>query len=141
MRTGSETPRWFLDPENAGLVDFRLERDLALAGLRNGRLGRSDLCDAHPELMRAARSVGRRTRRDCPVCEEAKIVHVLFVFGDRLPSGGRCVKDLEELRKLVNRVDEAACYVVEVCPQCSWNHLAKMFLAGRAASQAPAGEA
>lgn len=141
MRAGPETSRWFLDSEHGGLVDYRLGRDLALAGLRNGRLGRTDLCDAHPELMRAARSVGRKTARDCPVCEEAKVVHVLFVFGHRLPSGGRCVGDMEELRRLVSRVDEVSCYVVEVCPQCSWNHLAAMFVAGGTGSQVPAGEA
>ncbi|MHB8290531.1 MAG: DUF5318 family protein [Acidimicrobiales bacterium] len=130
MSAGSETSRWFRQPERGGLVDYRLGRDLALAGFRSGRLGRSDVCDAHPELMRAARSVGRETLEECPVCAEAKLVHVLFAFGPRLPAGGRCLASVEELQCLAERVSEASCYVVEVCPQCSWNHLAHMFLAG-----------
>jgi len=35
-----------------------------------------------------------------------------------------------ELARLCRRSDEVACYVVEVCPQCAWNHLARMYPAG-----------
>jgi hypothetical protein len=28
-------------------------------------------------------------------------------------------------------MDEVACYVVEVCTACNWNHLAQRYLLGR----------
>src|SRR5207245_3451809 len=42
-------------PGAPGQIDYRLSRRHVLAELRRGRLGRPDVCDAHPELMRAAR--------------------------------------------------------------------------------------
>ena len=36
--------------------------------------------------------------------------------------------DAAELRRLSQGGDELACYVVEVCPGCSWNHLARSFV-------------
>ena len=50
------------------------------------------------------------------------------MFGPRLPAHGTCVTTKAEMAKLARRKDELACYVVEVCPECSWNHLAKSFL-------------
>ena len=44
-----------------------------------------------------------------------------------------------ELSRLTRRADEVVCYVVEVCPDCAWNHLARMYPAGgrhRAAASA-----
>ena len=93
-------------------------------------MSRVDVCDAQPELLRAARNVGTSTGEDCPVCEEAKVVLVSFAFGPRLPPSGRCLASDQELAKLSQRASELACYVVEVCTECSWNHLAKMFLVG-----------
>jgi hypothetical protein len=113
-----------------GRVEYRLARNSVVSEFRKGRLSRIDVCDAHPELLRAARNVGRPTSEDCPICEEDKVVHVSFAFGQRLPAGGRCVDSAQELAKLARRVTESACYVVEVCPSCSWNHLASMFVVG-----------
>ena len=98
---------------------------------RKGRLSRLDVCDAHPELLRTATNVGQATREDCPICEETKVVLVSYVFGDRLPPGGKCVTSQQELAKLSRAARELACYVVEVCPNCSWNHLARTFMVGR----------
>ena len=92
---------------------------------RRGRLSRLDVCDAHPELMRAARNVGETTVHDCPICEDARLVHVSYVFGPRLPPGGQCISSARELARLSRRADKLTCYVVEVCPECSWNHLAR----------------
>ncbi|MDQ3642318.1 MAG: ABC transporter substrate-binding protein, partial [Actinomycetota bacterium] len=41
-----------------GEVDYRLVRRHAIDEFRRGRLSRLDVCDAHPELLRAARNVG-----------------------------------------------------------------------------------
>jgi hypothetical protein len=97
---------------------------------QKGRLGRLDVCDAHPELLRAARNVGEPTSERCPICDEASVVLVSYVFGSGLPSSGRCVTSKRELAKLDRRAGDLACYVVEVCPECSWNHLARTFLLG-----------
>ena len=110
-----------------GEIDYRLERRRLLAEYRKGRLARHELCDAHPELVRAARNVGERTDERCPVCEEADVVHVSYVFGPRMPPHGRCVTTKAELDRLQRTPGDHACYVVEVCPACSWNHLARAF--------------
>ena len=64
------------------------------------------------------------------ICEETKVVLISYVFGSRLPPSGKCVTTKEELRKLSRGTRELACYVVEVCPNCSWNHLARTFAVG-----------
>src|SRR5213080_1657090 len=114
----------------AGQVDYRLARRAVLAEYRRGRLSRLDVCDAHPELLRAAKNVGEDTSIECPICEEAELVHVSYVFGSRLPPQGRCITSRAELDKLARRPTVIACYVVEVCPECSWNHLTRTFPVG-----------
>ena len=52
---------------------------------------------------------------------------VSYVFGHRLPPSGRCVASKKELAKLANPGRDLACYVIEVCVSCSWNHLAQAF--------------
>jgi hypothetical protein len=119
-----------------GQIDYRLARRHTIAEFRRNRLSRLDVCDAHPELLRAATHVGRPTDETCPICEDASLVLVTFVFGARLPSHGRCITDAKELTKLARRPDELAAYVVEVCTECSWNHLARTFLLGGTAARA-----
>ena len=115
-----------------GQVDYRLARNLVLTEFRKGRLSRTDVCDAQPELIRAAVNCGHESREDCPICEDAKVVLVSYVFGSRLPPSGRCISSGGELLKLSQSGRELACYVVEVCPNCAWNHLARTFhLGGR----------
>lgn len=115
----------------AGQIDYRLARRQRLNAFRKGRLGRAEVCDAHPELVRAARNIGEPTGETCPICEDDDLVLVSYVFGPKMPSGGRCVTS-KELPRLVKGRDrpsgDLACYVVEVCPSCSWNHLARTFL-------------
>ena len=115
-----------------GQIDYRLARNSILSEFRKGRLSRLDVCDAHPELLRAARNVGKPKQEDCPICGDDTLVLVSYVFGSRLPAHGRCITSAEELLKLSRRPTELACYVVEVCPECSWNHLVRTFpLGGR----------
>jgi hypothetical protein len=114
-----------------GQIDYRLARRHAVEEFKRGRLSRLDVCDAHPELLRAARNVAEPTAEACPICEEAQLVLVSYVFGARLPASGRCITTKKELAKLSRSADSLACYVVEVCPACSWNHLARSFLLGR----------
>lgn len=115
-----------------GSVEYRLARNAIVREFRKGRLSRLDICDAHPELMRAARNIGVVTDGECPICEESALVHVTFAFGPGLPASGRCLSSAAELAKMWRRKETVACYVVEVCPECRWNHLDRMFPAGRA---------
>lgn len=119
-------------PAPTGQVDFRLARNAVLSELRKGRLGRADVCDAHPELIRAARSIGEPTPDPCPVCEDHEVVLVSYLFGPGLPPSGHTVASGAELRRLSRRGRDQTCYVVEVCPHCGWNHLARTFRVGRA---------
>ncbi len=113
-----------------GGIDYRLARNAIISEFRKGRLSRLDVCDAHPELLRAATNVGEDTREECPICEEAKVRLVSYVFGPRLPPSGKCVTSRSELAKLTKSTADLTCYVVEVCPSCSWNHLAQTFTLG-----------
>jgi len=117
-----------------GEVDYRLARQHLISEFRKGRLAQHVVCDAHPELIRAARECSQPTREDCPICETEKLVLVSYVFGPRLPSFGRCITSAKELKDLSKRSGEFSCYVVEVCPSCAWNHLARTFLLNPARS-------
>ncbi|HEY5096881.1 MAG TPA: DUF5318 family protein, partial [Acidimicrobiales bacterium] len=64
-----------------GQVEYLLARNAIIREYRKGRLSRLDVCDAHPELLRAARNLGRLTGEQCPICEESDLVDVTFVFG------------------------------------------------------------
>lgn len=118
----------------AGRIEYRLVRESVVNDYRRGRLGRTDVCDAQPELLRVARNLGRQTATECPICEDADLVHVTFAFGPRLPASGRAVAP-GDLAKISRRPGELACYVVEVCTGCNWNHLLRMFNVGRPATR------
>jgi RNA polymerase subunit RPABC4/transcription elongation factor Spt4 len=111
-------------------VEYRLLRNAVVRDVQQGRLGREDVCDAHSELMRAARNVGRPVGERCPICESADTVEVTYVFGSRLPPGGICPGDARELNRLRRRREPVVCFDVEVCPECAWNHLTRKYPAG-----------
>ncbi len=113
-----------------GVIDYRLARMGVVSEYRKGRLARHEVCDAHPELRRAAQSASEPTDMECPICEDDNIVLVTYAFGSRLPASGRCITAKGELAKLAEGRQQLAAYVVEVCPSCSWNHLARTFLLG-----------
>jgi len=113
-----------------GVIDYRLARMGAVSEYKKGRIAKHEVCDAHPELRRAARSASEPTSMECPICEDDKIVLVTYAFGAGLPASGRCITGKGELAKLTKGRRQVACYVVEVCPSCSWNHLAKTFMLG-----------
>ncbi|MGH9106288.1 MAG: DUF5318 family protein [Acidimicrobiales bacterium] len=122
-----------------GKVDYRLARNVVVNEYRKGHLSRLDVCDAHPELLRAAAAAGEEAQEDCPICEDVKLRLVSYVFGPRIPPSGRCVASQKELDRLASPGRDLACYVVEVCPSCAWNHLSQVFsvTASRRASAPP----
>ena len=126
-------------PASGPLVDYSLARRSTLAGLRRGSLDTSDVCDAHPELMRAAKNIGEEIAAPCPVCSHDTLRMVRYVYGEGLRrNNGRVVYPDEWLRELALEHDQFTCYVVEVCIDCAWNHLVRSYLAGRRYGQ-PAG--
>lgn len=133
MRPASFRPDAWRDGQPAGAtgqIDYRLIRRHTVDEFKRGRLSRLDVCDAQPELVRAAANCGRPTEESCPICDDGQLRLVSFVFGPRLPAHGRCISTARELDRLGRRVDIFACYIVEVCTGCRWNHLVRSFPVG-----------
>lgn len=110
-----------------GEIDYRLARLALVNDYEAGIVARHDVCDAHPELIRAAREVGESTSDQCPICDDGELVLVRYVFGPRLPSHGRCVTTPSELARIARRKGNFTVYSVEVCPTCSFNHLRRSY--------------
>ena len=107
-----------------GAVDYRLQRRRTLADFRSGKVAPSEVCDAHPELLRVARNCTTPSNRACPVCgERGGLSSVHYVFGPRLPASGKLALDEHELERFARRSGDFAAYEVEVCTKCGWNHL------------------
>lgn len=116
--------------DQRGQVDHRLARRHLINEFRRGRLSQDQVCDAHPELIRAARNVGTELEAICPICADEQLRLVTYVFGSRLPAHGRCVSTAKEMAQLSGRGrrtssghDELTAYVVEACVACRWHHL------------------
>ena len=104
-------------------VDHRLARQHLINEYRRGRLSQEQVCDAHPELIRAAANVGTEVTAACPICADHQLRLVTYVFGPRLPAHGRCVSTAKEMAQLHRRREELTAYVVEACVGCRWHHL------------------
>jgi hypothetical protein len=113
-------------------VDYALARRATLRDLRRGAVSDRDVCDAHPELLRAARNLATPTDTDCPVCQAPGLRLVRYAYGERLgPANGRAFVGDDEVSRLAERHEEFRVYVVEVCTECSWNFLVRSWLSGR----------
>jgi hypothetical protein len=113
-----------------GIVDHRLARRMLINEVRRGRVPLEHVCDAHPELIRAAANVGTKTSTICPICEETELRLVTYVFGRGIGPQGRCVSTAEEMRRLNARADDLNAYVVEACVECRWHHLLRVLPIG-----------
>jgi Family of unknown function (DUF5318) len=113
------------------LVDYALQRRATLQALfHGGSLTSTDVCDADPYLLRAARHHGELSETLCPVCRRGALTHLNYVFGDELgPYSGR-IRATVELEPMAHEYGEFRVYVVEVCQTCSWNHLSSSFVLG-----------
>lgn len=111
----------------AGAVDYRLQRQRVVADVHAGIVDRSDACDIHPELLRAARNVAVPGPDECPICDATGLRTLSYVFGPRLGAGGKLVATLDEMQRLARRSGEFVCYEVECCVECGWNHLRRRF--------------
>jgi hypothetical protein len=119
------------------VVDYSLQRRATLHALRWGGATTTDVCDADPYLLRAAKFHGESTQRECPVCRRTSLTELRYVYGDELgPYQGR-IKSARELEAMAREHGEFRVYVVEVCQQCSWNHLIASFVLGDGMPRTP----
>ncbi len=105
------------------VVDYGLQRRSVLAGLRAGRASVSDVCDATPYLIQAARYHGEVTETPCPVCCREPVWHVHYIYGDALKASAGQARRAAELARIAASYAPLSVYVVEVCRTCGWNHL------------------
>jgi Family of unknown function (DUF5318) len=112
------------------VVDYSLQRRAALASLFHGGAFTSDVCDADPYLLRAAKFHGEPSGTPCPVCRKADLTHLRYTFGDELGEYQGRIKAESELEAMAREHGEFRVYVVEVCQECGWNHLVTSFVLG-----------
>jgi ribosomal protein L32 len=112
------------------VVDYALARRATLASVLSGHTTLTDVCDAHPYLLRAAKFHGEPTEIKCPICRKVKLTHVTYVYGDELGRYEGRVKQGRELDEMAMEYAEFQVYVVEVCQSCGWNHLASSYVLG-----------
>jgi hypothetical protein len=128
-----------------GFTDYRMAKRALVRQVTRGAVPVTDVCDAHPELLRAARNIGTTTARTCPICRLADdradvpiddtrtLRLVTYVFGDDLKrKSGICVWTREELHELAAAHRSFTAYTVECCLVCGWNHLVESYLLGQA---------
>lgn len=111
-------------------VSYALARRAVLAGLARGQITAAEVCDAHPDLLRAARYYGEPTDRRCPICRAALLTRVTYAYGDELQHASGRARPSRTLPGLAARFTRIRIYEVEVCRSCSWNHLTDTFLIG-----------
>lgn len=124
---GAHLPPVIGRSERLGAVDYRMARMDLVNQYKAGRLAQHEVCDAHPELRRAAENLGRPTTQECPICEDAVLVHVTYAFGPHLPKSGYVIEDRADFAKVRRTTTEGTGYVVEVCAACGWNFMAQSF--------------
>ena len=112
-------------------VDYRLARERLLNAWADGLMATDLICDAQPMLRRNAEHCGEKTNIDCPVCNQEKLSNVMYVFGPRLPSHGRCISVSGELDRINKRSGEFTGYLIEVCIKCGWNHMIRSMTLGK----------
>ncbi|PZS34591.1 MAG: hypothetical protein DLM58_05450 [Pseudonocardiales bacterium] len=113
------------------VIDYGLQRRALLSDVASGRRTQAEACDAHPHLLLAARHYGTPSPAACPVCARRRLQHVHYVFGQSLGKVSGQAKSIAELAQLDGTRTEFDVYVVEVCPDCGWNHLIRSFVLGR----------
>jgi len=113
------------------VIDYALARRAALSALAGGRARPGDVCDAQAYLLRAARYHGERSSAACPVCRGDALVNVTYTYGDcfRPEVNGRA-RATRELAAMACELPDFSVYVVEVCPDCRWNHLLTSYVLG-----------
>lgn len=129
-------PRWVEDRVTVTMsvmpaVDYTLSKRSTLRRLARGLVSQVDVCDAHPELARAAKYLGDEADEPCPVCDkrELRILYYSFPIGQKMRRygpGGRPHR-ASEIPELRTDPATLTCYEVEICLNCRWNFLRRGF--------------
>ncbi|MDQ3578208.1 MAG: DUF5318 domain-containing protein [Actinomycetota bacterium] len=119
------------------MVDYALQRKSLLAEVYSGRVGTSEVCDANPYLLRAAKFHGQPTDVTCPVCRKEQLTQVTWVYGEELKHQSGSARAHEELARMATMFTEFSVYAVEVCRTCSWNHLVQSYVLGTGGVRTP----
>ncbi len=127
-------------PQQRQLVDYSLMRRATLAGLARGQTSAAEVCDAHPDLLRAARHHGEKSDIGCPICRKERLTRVTYAYGDELQHASGRARSSRSLDALAARFSQLRIYVVEVCQSCGWNHLAVSYSIGSAVSDQQSGQ-
>jgi len=120
-------------------VDYSLQRRRTLEELQGAlrTMVSHDSLDADPMLIRAALHHGTLTERRCPVGNCGRLITLNYTFGDQLGQYSGRIKSDEELEEMENEYGEFTVYVVEVCPECGWNHIIESFMLGDGVARKP----
>ncbi len=129
-RPRGENPYSVLVRNQRQVVDYALQRRALLAGVRSGRVGDHEVCDASPYLLRAAQFHGRTEDRACPMCRRTPLHLVSWVYGDELKHVSGSARTPEQLAQMAGVFSEFTVYDVEVCRTCHWNHLVLSYVLG-----------
>lgn len=116
-----------------GSIDYRMARRALLRDVRCGLRSPGEVCDAHPDLVRAGRHIGEVLHDSCPICDAPALRLVTYVFGKGVGRRSGKVASRAELRTMTQRYGDLNVYVVEVCPDCWWHHLRESFWLAREA--------
>ncbi len=119
------------------VIDYSLARRATLSSLRSGGATTTDVCDADPYLLRAAKFHGEPTGRPCPVCAKQPLTTLNYVFGDELGQYSGRIKASGELEQMAREHGEFRVYIVEVCQGCGWNHLVTSYVLGDGVARRP----
>jgi hypothetical protein len=137
-------------------VDYALVRQATLHDLRSGYVTTTDVCDPHPDLIRAALHHGEPSTRSCPVCRRGDgglrsadrldprlginggpglpgaggLVFLRYVYGEELGQYSGRIRDQQEIVEIAASSGDVKVYVVEVCISCGWNHLVASYVVG-----------
>jgi Family of unknown function (DUF5318) len=118
-------------------VDYRIQRKALLEALRRGRASTSEVCDADPYLLRAARYHGQTVKRSCPVCRRVRLVLLRYVYSDELGQYSGRLRTAEEVAGMAAEYGQLRVFIVEVCHACGWNHLLMLCHAGNGVPRRP----
>ncbi|MGB3303237.1 DUF5318 family protein [Gordonia sp. (in: high G+C Gram-positive bacteria)] len=112
------------------IVNYALARRECLARVRTGSTALSEVCDADPYLLRAAKFHGIPAEEVCPVCRKEQVTRVSWVFGEHLGRVSGSARSAAEIDTLDASAGEFTVHIVEVCRTCRWNYLVESYVAG-----------
>ncbi|MGA4670831.1 DUF5318 family protein [Propionibacteriaceae bacterium Y1923] len=119
-------------------VSYALQRRARLEALRRpSRALAEDPCDADPLLVSSAIHHGEPSSIECPICASDNMMVLNYVFGDQLGQFSGRIKSTEELDEMEHQFGEFTVRVVEVCPDCRWNHMISSYMLGDGRKRRP----